>query len=44
MKNKLKTSIIKNTVTQYISNNIKEYILVILILIIGIFIRNNVHK
>ena len=31
-------SIIKNTIGQYISNNLKEYILVLIIFLIGIFI------
>ncbi len=31
-------SIIKNTIGQYISNNLKEYILVLIIFVIGIFL------
>lgn len=38
MKKIKKTSVIKNTIIQYVSNNSKEYILVAIIFIIGIFI------
>ena len=38
MKKNKKASNIKNTIMQYIRNNVKEYILVILIFIIGLFI------
>ena len=38
MKKRNTSSIIKNTIIQYISNNLKEYILVSIIFIIGIFV------
>lgn len=35
---------LKSTMMQYVSNNAKEYILVLIIFIIGIFIRSHVYK
>ena len=35
---------VKNTMMQYVSNNAKEYILALIIFIIGIFIRSYVYK
>ncbi len=37
-------SIIKSTMFNYIENNSKEYILALIIFVIGIFIRGNVYK
>ena len=37
-------SIIKSTLFNYIENNLKEYILALIIFVIGIFIRCNVYK
>lgn len=37
-------SIIKSTMFKYIENNSKEYILALIIFVIGIFIRCNVYK
>ena len=37
-------STIKETIGKYISNNTKDYILVTIIFVIGIFIRSNVYK
>ena len=44
MKKERITVALKNTIYQYISNNSKEYILVLIIFIIGIFIRRDVYK
>ena len=44
MKKERITVALKNTIYQYISNNSKEYILILIIFIIDIFIRRDVYK
>lgn len=44
MKKIKRPSMMKNTIIQYIQNNLKEYLLVSIIFIIGIFIRSDVCK
>lgn len=44
MKRIKRPSMMKNTIIRYVQNNSKEYILVSIIFIIGIFIRSDVCK